>query len=427
MGASKMNVDEILSKKYPKLIEAKDRYKVRVIKDIPVLLGDRGEIICIPNREEIPSPIAVVGKKGTGKSLILQRITLESFWNLEILVAIMNDSLEECYDWNKKQDNAAWIMQLKLIGESPLALPIIYLYPNSEKLSLDEDITKNINYIKITIPFTEFLDNINGYVGDLGGSDVYLRNKIPDLKKCRNREEVYEVIRTKDISGKMSQGVQTKLITNFNNVFNEQILTITNPDCVENVDVGDYSGNPFVALMHKKLIPCFITSQLYSQRYKNHMYSYHIESIFDAMDGILRGKKVYLIFDELTRVCSTEEKGKNPALDALNQISARGRMKNIGLVYATQNYGKIPHIIKSNTEYLFVLRYSNKQEVKQIKDDFQLPNFNEDLVLKLKKMECVGITSSYFRVYYPNGDVEETDEPVKGWVIPPTSRHKMPK
>jgi len=427
-------IDSILLDKYPELIRDVKRIGERTIEDMPILFGSQGEIICIPNKREIPSPIGCIAKKGQGKSLILHRVCDEAFWNWGINVSIMNDSLEECYDWCFAQNNKKWIGQLMKIRELPLSLPIVYVYAQNKDLRLKEEKRygkkglfikgKYINYVKISLPFSAFLDNLNQFM-DLGGSEPYLINLKDELLSCQNEDEVWDVV-SKIKVGKATDSVVNKIRTLFDNVFREQILRITNPDSPEYISAAGYYGNPFVSLMNLGVVPCFITSNLWTQKYKAQIYAHHINSIFQAQDDIFYNKKTYLIFDELTKVCSTND--KNVAGEALEQISARGRMKNIGIGYATQNYEKIPSIIRTNTEYLFALRHSSRKEVAEVKKDFDLPDYVEDDLLRLKKLECYGITSERFVVYYPDGTVDEdVTGPVKGTIIPPTSRHKMPR
>jgi len=429
-----MKVDDLLTNRYRELIPERERVKEEIINDMVMMIGLKGELICIPNRKEIPSPIAFLGKKASGKSLGLHRLADESFWNWGICVAIMNDSLEECFEWCLSQNHLKWVARIEKLGQIPIPLPTVYVFPMNRDLSIKEnpyypdpkkkDIKgKFVNYIKISLPFSEFLENLDEYMS-LGGSGVYLRNIIDDLKECSNQTEVFEVLNKVRVDAAKT-AVLDKIKANFNNIFREKILFISNVNCPEYLSVNDYMGNPLVVLLKAGVVPCFITSNLYMQRYKNQIYAYHINSIFDAIQkGII--DKTYLIFDELTKVCSREDRKQNPAEDALNQIAARGRMNNIGLAYATQNYAKIPSIIRSNTEYLFCFRHSSRAEVNEIKNDFSLMELNEDEILKLKKLECVGITSDFFRIYNPDGTVEETSEPVRGTIIPPLSRHRLP-
>lgn len=424
----------IITKKYPKLMSPEERFGEIIIEDIPVLFGKNGEIICIPKRAEIPSPIGCVAKKGKGKTLLIHKITEEAFWNWGINCAIMNDSLEECYDWCKPQDNKVWINQLSLIGEIPISLPIVYVYPHTSTLGLDEEKTgnwvkikdKDIAYVKIALPFEEVINNIENWLPNLGGSGPHLKKLKEELVECETVEDVYGLIDGIDV-GDASTAVRNKIKTRFDVYFNEEILKISNPEIPADIKVKDYFGNPFVALMNLEVVPCFITSDLYRKPYKDSIWAYHINAIFEAQRGIFKGKKTYLAFDELTRVCSTGKKGDNLATDALNDIASRGRMKDIGLIYATQNYERIPPIIRSNTEYLFVLRHSSRREVNEIAKDFDLTGYEIDEILNLEKLECLAVTSEYFRVYYLNGEVKDEKGPLRGKIIPPMSRHKVPR
>ena len=401
-------------------LDDKERYKFLNIPDIPILFGIDGGIICIPEKEEVCN-IGVVGHRGTGKSLLSHRIVDEKFWLSNDNLIIMNDSLEESFDWCKPQNNNEWINMLKDINEVPCSLPIVYLYPNSSTLTINR---KDINYVKISVPFSELIENNEEYM-DLGGSAIYFRSLKKDLLECRSVDEVYEVINN---SEKVSKASKNKILTAFDNIFKEGILNITDIEVPDELSLNmEYTANPFSVILKAGCIPSFITSDLYTRRYKAQIFAYHINLLFlNQLSKEFQGKSLYIYFDEITKICSTDL-GDNPARRALENIPSRGRNLNLGLIYCTQNYEKVPRVIQSNTDYIFALRHSNKKEVKTICNDFDVTPSIEKMILNLKKFECVCLTTDYFTIYYNSGEIKKVEGPIIGRIIPCLSRHRKPK
>jgi len=404
-------------------LEDKERIRYRLIEDVPVMVGIDGSIVCIPHRHE-PNNIAVVGKKGTGKSLLLNRISGEIFYLWGEGVVLMNDVQGECFSWNEGMKNEEWISQLGIINEIPLAIPIIYIFPNTNTLNLDyTKLSSEINFISITIPFSEVIDKSEVYL-KLGGSSRYVQGLKDDLLGCEIPQDVYDLIEEK-CSGSKRELMKEKILVSFDNVFEEGILNITNKEYPYYLQCGNLKGNPFVVFLKIGVVPCFETSDLFTKRYMPEVFAYHLDSIFQSKfrGGLLHGEPVYIFFDELTHICSTEN--HNSAFDSVNMISARGRKLDIGICYATQNYSKIPQITKSNTDFLFAFQHSNEKEVNEIKKDFDLQALNKKEIMNLKDFEVLGITKEYF-VCYKGGDRWEESGPIKGVIIPPQSNHTPP-
>lgn len=394
------------------------------IKDIPVMIGVDDSIICIPHRDE-PNNIAFVGKKGKGKSLLIHRVSDEIFWFQKEKVIIMNDIQEECMDWNKHQENSYWIEELKVIDEIPLALPIIYVYPHTNTLNLDySKMKEKVNFVQITIPFSEVIEKAEIYL-KLGGTAKYMLGIKDELLDCRIPSDVENLIEEK-YPEKRNDPMKNKMLVSFDNVFNEEILNITNKEYPYKLSSGEIEGNPLVVLAKIGVVPCFETSDLFTKRYMSEVFAYHLNSIFQSKfrGKILEGETVYIVFDELTQIC--DDAHKNSAYDSLCTIATRGRKYKLGIMYATQNYSKIPRKIKSNTDFVFAFQHSNEEEVNEIKKDWDLGNLDKKEIMNLKSMEMIGITNEHF-VCYKDGEKWEERKPVRGMLIPPISNHLPPK
>lgn len=394
-----------------------NRIEYNKIDDIPIMLSVDGSIVCIPKENETKN-VGFIGKKGSGKSLLLHRLVDELFWNGE-KVAIMNDIQSECFEWNHEQKN--WILQLKFLNENPLPLPIIYIYPHTNDLYLDYIQLKNkINFIEMTIPFDEAIERADVYL-KLGGSFRYVLEIKEKLLNCETPDEIKKVLE-ESYPQKTMRGMVNKMIVSFNNVFDEGILNITNKQFPYKLRYKEKQQNPFVILMKQGLIPCFETANLSSRRYMPEVFSYHLDSIFKskAKGELLHEDNVYVAFDEISQIC--DDKNQNSAHKSLCSIATRGRRFGMGILYASQNYSKIPRKIKSNTDYIFAFQHSNEEEVKKIRGDFNLNEIDWKGIINFSDFEVLGITNEHF-VCYKGRKKWIEKEPIRGTLIPPLSQH----
>jgi hypothetical protein len=337
----------------------------------------------------------------------------------------MNDVQEEYLSWNYPLENEDWATQLEAIDELPIALPIVYIYPHTNSLNVDYvGLQTKLNFIETTIPFSEVIDNADVYLR-LGDSARYIRGYKDELLECEIPQDITDLIEQKH-PGKTMETMRNKILVSFDGVFDEEILNITNNQYPYKITMGDYTGNPFVVLAKAGIVPCFETSDLFTKRYMPQVLAYHLNSIFQSKyrGGLLEGESIYIFFDELTHICSDED--KNSTYDSLCKIAARGRKLLIGIIYATQNYSKIPRKIKSNTDFVFAFQHSNEEEVKKIAKDFDIGKLNWKEIMHLEDFEVIGITNEHF-VCYKDGKKWTEKNPVKGRLIPPLSNHMAPQ
>lgn len=417
------------------IIDPEDRYKKVFIEEIPVMLSDRGEIVCIPKNQEVFAS-AILGQSGYGKSLLFNRLmmSLKSQWNSN--VTLMNDVSEESYHWSSPMENKLFnTFNMKWINQNPKPSPLVYIYPNTNNLELNRERLLTKNYIKIVLPFSEILPNIGFYLSgvlddfDLGKSGNYLRELEDELKQCQSVSEVIETLEQglPGGNGKNNgfEAMRAKIFNAFRNLFKEEILDITNPECNSYLRVfqkgkEDYVGNPFSCVMKCGLIPSFITANLSSKKYKSEIFSHYVRELFKNNLKDFPNQKTFLGFDELRTVC---EKDDEPAAKALGDVAARGRINNVGLVYATQFYDKIPNSVKgAKINYCFVFRHNNSTILNQISSDFDLDKVYKEKIKNLKMFECVALTTGKF-VCYLDGERYERQGPITGTIFYPFSNH----
>jgi len=428
-------IGKALSQVNPTFLEKKDRFQSVNITDIPVMICDDGSIACIKKDAEVDS-IGIVGTSGYGKSLLLQKISESLFSQWKYNLAILNDVSEETYKWSEPMENKIFnAYSKKFLNQLPTPLPIVYLFLNSKDLKLDELYLDFKDYIKIAIPFSEIIEDIGFYLKgvnpnfELGRSGMYVNEIKEDLAGCDTSKQVRDTLLNllPGKEGKNFQAMREKILTAFDSLMNEKILDITNPECHAYLKIKDndkgiiYEGNPFSAIMKARAIPSFITSDLITKKYKSQVFAYFINQIFETNTIDFPGEKTTLVFDEIKDVCRNE---KEPSTEAVANIVAKGRIRDIGILWATQFYNQLPISIKgAKLNYLFIFRHNDEKILSEISRDFNLNRITKKKILNLREFEVVATTQKKF-VCYDNGNKWETKGPIHGRIFAPLSNHR---
>ena len=131
-----------------------------------------------------------------------------------------------------------------------------------------------------------------------------------------------------------------------------------------------------------------------------------------------------MVFDELKDVCEKED---DPATDALGLVSSRGRIRNVGVLFATQYYDKIPHKIRgAKLNYLFAFKHGDSKIADEVRKDFNLDSSVKKNILKLKKFECIACTQDEF-TFYRDDEKWTGSDPVRGKIFYPIAGHHCPQ
>lgn len=402
------------------------------IKELPIMTLNDGTIVCIPKLPEM-GLIACVGLTGTGKTLSAGYIISNIFYSWQDYVAVLNDSQEETFTWSEPNNVEAFNQKLKKLGQKPMPLPMIYLFPNSDNFKVKEETIENKNSLVVSVPFEEVMENIEKYLPDLGASQKYLIEKKAELLEANTEGELFEIISSIDSGISGMKEARHKIDVSFKTLISEGILNISkdgSPAYLQVIDTKTkkeiYNGNPFTAIMKAECIPSFITSDLYTQKYKDAIFSYYIDSLFvESMSGKMKGKRVWIYFDELAKVVNTKPQDNSPETEkSLNNIASRGRNNGISLIYATQNYNEIPRIIRSQTKTALIFRHKHAEQAKLICEDFGIDKTSRVEITKLKKHEAIATTTDYF-ICYKDNKRWESQGPFKGMTFPPLHRNKF--
>ena len=414
-------------------VNKEDRYKNIVIEDIPILYCPDGSICCIPKTKEVKA-IAFVGNSGSGKSLAMNRLHSHIFYQWQDNVVIMNDVSDETFKWSEPMKNKMFNdFNRKILNQEPIESPIVYIFPNSKTLEVDKDklYDEGKCFIKSVLPFDKVVEDIGFYLSgvspdfDLGKSGMYVNDIKEKLIECETPSQIRLCLEENlpGADGKAFGAMRIKIITAFDSLMKEQILDVTNPECHAYLRL-EYSGlleNPLTMIMKSERIPALMTSDLINKKYKSQVFAYYIDSIFELNPKIFKKKQTYLFFDELKDVCTKEDE---PATMALSRVVSRGRIKGVGLVYATQYYNQIPHKVRgAKLNYLFAFKHGDEKIVDIIKKDFSLNKDNKDKILKLNDFECLAMTQDYF-VFYRDDEKWTSSDPVQGRIFYPLANHK---
>jgi len=370
---------------------------------------------------------------GTGKTLLFHRVGEHLKLSWKDNVAIMNDISEETYKWSEKMDCHEFNEENKKLNQQPTPLPMVYIYPHTNTLKIAEEI-KKLNHVKITIPFSEITNEIGFYIQGVNPdfrmekSGMYVNELNEELSICDSQRQVINVLKEglPGGDGKSFEAMRTKILTAFNTLFKEEIFDITTIECPSSLQIYEegktiFESNPFSVLMKAGHIPSFVTSDLSTKKYQSTVISYFVNSIFQNNLKDFPNERTWLCFDELADLCKSNSE---PASQAIGRVSAMGRINNIGLLYATQFYDKIPHSIRgAKLNYLFCFQHHNNKIISEIGGDFDLDRTTRSKIKNLSQFECIAMTKDRF-VFYKDNERWEDSKPVVGYILFPLSNHK---
>jgi hypothetical protein len=226
-----------LLSKYMQIEETPD---IINIPEVPVMISARGEIVCLEDARDEPV-IGIVGGRGSGKTLMAHSIIDHAYWKKpKLRVAILNDSLNQTQPWtlpcdrnadrvNVKESNI-FVKGIQKIGEHPLPLPLVFIYPNTETLRDVVYEEEGISF-KSTIPFDHIIQNYSYFLKgkkewELGKSAPYFRNIKEDLIRCVNLDEIEETLNIAVEEDKLNKQSKDKIFSVLIDMFNQKILDV---------------------------------------------------------------------------------------------------------------------------------------------------------------------------------------------------------
>jgi len=440
------NFKKIMSETFNKEVWLdKEDKEVKVnIEGIPIMISDKGEIICLPDLRDCPV-IQVTGQRGSGKTTLLHNIldrmhkkysgySPQQSRQSQKMFCWLNDRQGDTLTYYKPNyihspDN--YPRELNILNEKPRPLPMVYLYPNTRTLIYE----KEIDNFKMSIPYKEILENSEDYY-KLEKSGFYLKNMIKDLINLKSFNEIFayfealkeekeESKSTKKESKEYISNMLYKLSTFFSYIIREKIIDINEDESIAELEIDGIKLNPIIAFASAGAIPSVLTSDLMNKKYFHSLMRYYIEQIFSAQEKYFKDREIWVFIDELQELCSDEN-----TKESLNRLVSQGRPQRIATVASTINYTKIPDPIRVNAQYLFTFRHNDKREVNEIIGNWNLKESDKVKIMGLKKHQIMAVTSEYF-IVYKNGKKFTSEElgyeKIFGKSLPPLSKHKAPK
>jgi len=421
------------------------------IPEIPVMITSTGDLICIP-KENDPPTIACVGRRGEGKSFLLHRLLDMFHWRWGTSNIIMNDITGETARWSKPWQKgttfaAKAMNDLSMYDEHTLPLPIVYLHPErSPKIPEKEMYHPYKSGVKISLPFKEVIKDfdttLRGHKNwELGKSGRWFRNivrKFPDEMIIGDFEVFIQQV--KDALNQMRtenedvpDGVQAKIISILRDFYNANFLDVSNglaSTWKVDSDLEKWESYPWLVLMKYKLIPSLLTLYIRNKEWFPQYFRFINDTIMDnqTQSPLFKETVIMEFIDELTGITSRDV--VNAASETIERTFAEGRNMRIGAVYATQNYEKVPAKVSTNTHYAFVFRQA-KEGIEALRKDFPEIQSSgrggwKSEIMRLKRFECVALTTKEFVRYKETGEAERSTGPFKGTILPPLSGHKSP-
>lgn len=415
------------------MINPREQYSKKIIDDIPVMFTTSGKLLCIPKTDEVKH-VGIVGMTGSCKSIFVNAQVSWHYWLLKRDCILLNDFQKETQEWSLPTNTESFIKVFKKINANPCPSPIVYSYPSTKTLQIDKK-DRRFPFIKISLPTEEIIKNIENY-WKLDKSKVYLGNIKEELKECSSMSEIEEVL-DESFPDRNQRGMKFKMKSIFQDLFENNMLEVTVPEAPAYLefhkDKEIYRNYTIQTILRAGLIPSIQTFDLRNQEYFSAYMSFIVNSIYQNQydDVYFKKRTISLFVDEIDKLWL----GNNGNLikQSLGLVGTNGRAARIGMIWATQSYGKVSDSIRDNTKYLFVSRMKDAKEVNEVKKDFQIPKSMEKDILKLKKdpkkgiFEIVALTTENFVLYdLVTGKKTTSSEAHNGFLIPPIARHAQP-
>lgn len=419
------------------------RFQKKFVEDIPIMISGNF-LVCIPKTEEVRH-WGIIGMTGTSKSIFLNAQTSFRHGLQNRTCILLNDFQRETFEWNLECVNEQFIRVFGLIGLNPCPSPLIFIFPATRTLILDQKVEK-FPITKMTIPVNYAIKNIEQF-HNLDRSKLYLGNIKDELVECNSMQEIKSVLEEtfpdRDESGGKTgmRPMKFKMLNVFDDLFQNKILNVSSPESPAYLEYrrGDekYTNTIIQTFMRAGLIPSIQTSDLSSQDFFSPYMAFIVNTIYDNQyyNSYFKKVTVNLIIDEIDKLWLNKENGKI-IRGAIGLIGTNGRMARIEVGWATQdsNYEKVPDQLKGNTTYLVLSRFSDSKYVNEIRKDFSLPKEFVPEILNLKSepdkglFEVVFLCKEKYVLYdLTNGNKTESREPRKGFLIPPVAGHKTPR
>ena len=372
----------------------------------------------------------------SGKTQTFVRIISQWFYKQGDCFFVI-DPLSQFQKMYEGMDYKPFVNILKTVGESPKGLPINYFYLASKYVPQIKEKHCHI----YPVDFFEFI-NKYGYFAygvdkwKIGGTARYLREISGKLVKCKNREDVEEVVYKKFPKGKKGNqpygGMITKLVDSFDDIFSYKFTSnfysaktkwkLKTPEIEIEEDpllVSAFSG--VVTLLDVNTAKNIPEGNKAGSR---NILANILQKIlhFKTVNEWARSKRVWICPDELDEIYKSV---KNDNLTRITtDIFNQGRFQGIGFLATKQGFKGLPEdLIQNATAMIFGAIRSSDVNRKAIAKSFNLTpdQCNQLGELRKTKREIIAISKEPFAVYDTKGN-KSYKTFVRGFYIPPNCK-----
>lgn len=396
--------------------------------DIPLIYTPQGEIVCFPQNYECLN-LGVCGRKRTCKTLTAAGFIDRLKWyGKKKHIAIINDGGDEWLTHSYGNNVKFMKTKLKVFGEEPRGLPLVFLYPSFEDTIIPEKYDATFN---MAIPWEEFIDRPDDFSNQPLGKSVRFFNEIKEeLRKANDPGEVEAAVdscSSKQAKGKLlgilKYVIEKKLFDISSNMApmtcKKSITDIT----IHNLNTRKKKDmNAFLGFMSLGLIPCLMTNQLKGQPEYKQLFVHYLKKILECNlpGGMLYGQdeEIHTFADELQGIQSKENQ------NFLASLVTQGFQKKVALHWSTQNISKLYGPLKDNTKYIIAAQQA-PADADELGNRFGLTTSEINRLKRLskKKFEVAALSDEDYKVYDTNtGKVYSDSGPFFGKPFFPLSR-----
>jgi len=424
------NPNKIIDNVWNKYLPQEEIERIEKIKEVAVMISEDKSIICIPDNRDADT-IGIVGKKGCGKTTLINSFVGRIYWKFGGKHIILNDSTNQSSEWALPNKDKFQRMDMEKVNEHPMPLPIVPLYP-----VLGEEKIKMVPHgFKMSLPFDEMFKNYREFSRglehielSLDKSEKYFLNLKNEILDCRSIDDIKNVVKEKYQNDKKSAELMIEKI----NTVLDNLAEINFTDLSSGVPSRwDFDGKeiiPLIGLAEIGLVSALMTNQLknmYSEFYPSYM-QFFIDKIF-YWQSKHKNNKLRIYIDEIG---DTYKRGKRKSVagHSINKVLTQGRNHNLGTSFSIQNYSMLDTEVRNNINYLFSFIYSSSDEINAIAKDWDLNKDIKKELGKLRNHECFAISredNHPFKVYPFDGEPYETTGVFRGFALPPLSQHRL--
>lgn len=411
------------------------------VPELPIMVTDNFELICIENLRDEPV-IGIVGGRSMGKSWALNSLVgrVSAKWGK--VCAIVNDWNGECEKWVLPWPAKSYqVEDLFLLGERTQPLPGVFLYLKTNPVA------QNIFYEKegvsqmFSLSFSDIVQNPASFLSwnrswRFRNSETWFRNLFmnedgtynTEWDKIRNISDFEKMVKQKLGSSNITEKINTVMRDVFNKGFVDFVSGTPSKWKVE-TEKETRIYPPWIACMYAGIIPIFETAAIKDKDYFPFIMAHFAGEILKtaSTDPYFKNNKLqcWVFVDELLSILRKDK--TRLAVAAFDELAASGRPNRVGLVYTALNYGQLTDTITSNTDYILAFKQSHA-DATRLRSDYAFSNawLREMKVLGVR--ECIAVTTKRkFVVYDLRGNREENEGPFRGHPFYPLNQHTQPR